>query len=106
GLGLASVPAHAEPGPDDAIRAHVQQILLRQEFRDFESSGKVLPTSSWLERSLHPREEPVNTEMHAAQFQLRLPATFVVLLSLILLIAVIVYVSREARRGTGVVTGG
>jgi hypothetical protein len=106
GLGLASVPVHAEPGPDDAIRVHVQQILLRQEFHDFESSSKVLPTSSWLERSLHPREEPVNTEMHAAQFQLRLPATFVVLLSLILLIAVIVYVSREARRSIGLVTGG
>ena len=95
----APEPTAARPGQDAEVRGRVQRILQRHEFRELDTRhDEVSRFWDWLLRLLRKRDEPERDVISAPQYELRLPANVVVLLALVLLIAVLGFVSREVRR--------
>jgi hypothetical protein len=95
---LWSASAHAEPVSDDAVRGRAQQILQRQEFREFEGAE---PTRwdllEWLQRWLEADREREREPISPPGFQLALPTDVVVVLSVVLFLAVLGYAVWHAR---------
>ena len=95
----AVVPA-AVPTPEDvAVRERVQRILQGHEFRELSPQpDQAFRLWDWLMDLLRRQDAPQRGVISAPHFELRVPASMVVLLALLFLIVVVGFVSKEVRR--------